>query len=334
MTEQLIRTVLGDIAPAELGRTDCHVHLLHESRLLPGEGLADVGGSHQEVREARAGGITALVELTPIGLGRDPVGLRRIALLTGVHVVMATGLHGDEHYDADHPVRELSADELGDRFAAEVAQAVNAADSGPPMEVDGVRAGVVTVGVGHWRIAPLERSALEAAGAAHRATGAPVVCRLDGGTAAWEVLALLADGDVPAGRVVLAHVDRNPDPGLHVELAAAGAVLSYDGWGRPERWPDSVLLDCLAAVAEAGHDRRLLIGGGLDRRSAFRSHGGLPGLRYLPDRVVPRLENLGLAQRVLVGNPAAVLALPALPARPTAADAPAAPAGGPPSPPA
>lgn len=311
MTEDIIRTVLGDVSPAEVGPVDAHANLLHETPLLPGEGLTDVARTHAEVRDAKLAGISALVELTPIGLGRDPVGLRRIASLTEVHIVMATGLQHEGHYDADHPLRELSPDELGDRFIAELTQAVNSADSGPSMDIEGVRAGVVVVGVGHWRISSWERCAIEAAGAAHRATGVAVVCCLDGGTAAFEVLALLADAGVPASRVVLAHIDRNPDPGLHTELAAAGAALSYDGWGRPERWPDSVLLNCLAAVAAQGYDRRLLVGGGQDRRSGFRSHGGLPGLRYLPERVVPRLEAVGLDQRIMVGNPSALLALAA-----------------------
>jgi hypothetical protein len=48
---------------------------------------------------------------------------------------------------------------------------------------------------------------------------------------------------------MLAHVDRNPDPGLHAELAAAGAYLGYDGMARFKYWPDSVLLDCLLRVA-------------------------------------------------------------------------------------
>ena len=66
---------------------------------------------------------------------------------------------------------------------------------------------------------------------------------------------------MPASAVALAHVDRNPDPGLHAELAAAGAYLGYDGFARSQRWPDSVLLECLerSAVARSGRthpDRR------------------------------------------------------------------------------
>ena len=49
-----------------------------------------------------------------------------------------------------------------------------------------------------------------------------------------------------------AHVDRNPDPGLHAELAAAGAYLGYDGFARIRDWPDSMLIDCVVRSAELG----------------------------------------------------------------------------------
>jgi phosphotriesterase-related protein len=106
-------------------------------------------------------------------------------------------------------------------------------------------------------------------------------------------------------------IDRNPDRGLHAELAAAGAYLGYDGWGRAKYWPDSTLIDCLMAVAAAGADGRIVLGGDVARRSAFRAYGGLPGLGYLGERVIPRLVRTAgdaLVRRLLVENPRGLLA--------------------------
>ena len=49
---------------------------------------------------------------------------------------------------------------------------------------------------------------------------------------------LTGDG-VPADAVVLAHVDRSPDPVLHADLAAAGAYLGYDTFARAREQPES-----------------------------------------------------------------------------------------------
>jgi 5-phospho-D-xylono-1,4-lactonase len=311
----VIRTVLGDLPPGQLGRTDYHEHLLQVTRLLPGDGLDDVEGSAKETEHLRDAGIDALIELTPIGLGRDPVGVRTIAQRTGMHVVMATGVHREEHYEDDHPVRRLDESALVARFESELLEAVDADDTGagPAAPVDGVRAGVIKVGAGYWSISAFERRVLSAAGAAQQSTGAAVVCHLELGSAAWEVLSALRAGGASPDRVVLAHADRNPDPGLHTELAAAGAYLGYDGVARTKYWPDSVLLDCLVAVAEAGGADRLLLGGDVARRSSFASFGGLPGMAYLPQRFVPRLRRSAgdeLVERILVHNPARVFAMP------------------------
>ena len=49
--------------------------------------------STEEAVELRQTGIDALVELTTIGLGRDPRGMADIAAHSGLHIVLATGIH-------------------------------------------------------------------------------------------------------------------------------------------------------------------------------------------------------------------------------------------------
>lgn len=309
-----VRTVRGDIPAGELGRTDYHEHLLQVSELLAGDELDDPERSAAETAGLRDSGFSALVELTPIGLGRDPDGLVEISRRTGMHIVMATGVHREAHYADDHSLRHLDHTALADRFTREITVATDRDDSGvgPARPVDGVRAGVIKVGAGYWSISPFEHRMLVAAAEAQRRTGACIVCHLELGTAAWEVLDVLVAAGARTDRVVLAHADRNPDPGLHLELIAAGAYLGYDGAGRTKYWPDSVLIDCLVRVAENGGGDRLLIGGDVARRSSFSAYGGLPGMAYLGRRYVPRIAAAAgddLIERLLVANPARAFAI-------------------------
>lgn len=307
-----VRTVEGDISPGELGATDYHEHLLMRSPLLRGDELDDVERSAEEAATLRAAGIDAVVELTPIGLGRDPRGVATIAERTGMRIVLATGLHAEAHYPSEHWVRRVETEAFVDLFVRDVTEGCDGADYGGPFPVPtAIRAGVIKVGIGYWSVSPLERRVLEAAGLAHARTAAPVVCHLERGTAGLEAMALLEAFGVPPQRVALAHVDRNPDPGLLTELAASGVYLGFDGPGRAKYWPDSVVLDALIAVAEAGYADRLLLGGDMATRSSFRSYGGLPGMDYLPRRFVPRVRAAGgqtLVDCVLVENPARFLA--------------------------
>jgi 5-phospho-D-xylono-1,4-lactonase len=307
MTGRVVRTVRGDIPPATLGRTDYHEHLLMRTPLLAGDELDDLDRSAAETAQLRDAGIDAVVELTPLGCGRDPLGVAAIAERTGVHIVLATGVHREAHYGPDHWVRGAGTETLVDRFVADI---IDGCEPGP----DAVRAGVIKVGVGYWSISELERRVLHAAAEAHRRTGAPIVCHLEQGTAAWEVVELLVGAGTPPEVLALAHADRNPDPGLHADLAAAGVYLGYDGAGRAKYWPDSVLIDCLTTVADQGGGDRLLLGGDVARRSSFRAYGGLPGMAYLPSVFVPRLARVAgeeLVRTVLVDNPARFLTLAA-----------------------
>jgi predicted metal-dependent phosphotriesterase family hydrolase len=116
---------------------------------------------------------------------------------------------------------------------------------------------------------------------------------------------------VRAERVILGHVDRNPDPGEHAETAAMGAWLQLDGPGRTKYWPDSTILALIAELAERGHADRLLLGGDTGRRSMMRAYGGGPGMDYVFARFKPRLEReLGseLSERIFVANPARAFA--------------------------
>lgn len=310
-----VRTVTGDVEPDALGTVNYHEHLFQRSPLLPGDDLDDEDASGREASELRDSGFAALVDATPLGLGRRPDAIRRISRATGLTVVMTTGVHRREHYASDHPLLSASEDELAAAFLRDLtlgaAEGLAAGSSDPEPDQDAApRAGVLKVGLGYWRIDDAARRAIAAVGIAHRATGAPVMVHLEHGTAAHEALDALGAAGVDADRVALAHIDRNPDPGLHIELAARGAFLGYDGAARARDWPDSVLIDCLTETARRGGTDRVLLGGDVARATRYRAYGGIPGLHYLGERFVPRLRDAAgddIVDGVLRRNPAAWL---------------------------
>ncbi len=95
MPDAQVITVTGPRDAATLGVIDAHDHLLIDSPGMPGTGFTDVERSIEEARDGLASGISTLVEMTPIGLGRDPAGLRAISEATGLAIVAASGFHRD-----------------------------------------------------------------------------------------------------------------------------------------------------------------------------------------------------------------------------------------------
>lgn len=318
----VVRTVLGDIDPAQLGATDYHEHLFQVSPLLPGDELDDEDLSGCEAALLTASGFATMIDATPFGLGRDPEAVARISADTGMHVVATTGRHREAHYGDDHPLQVWSVDRLAALFVADVTRGMPVDDAlvfeGPDVpraaSPDGapVRAGMLKAGVGYWSISAFEHTTLLAVAEAHRATRAPVMVHLEFCTAAHEVLDLLEAAGVASDRVVLAHADRDPDPGLHASLAERGAYLGYDGFARPRTRSDAELLALTEKVVALGAGDRVLLGGDVARRTRYISYGGMPGLAYLGERYLPRLRSAvgdEAVERMLVANPARLLTL-------------------------
>jgi 5-phospho-D-xylono-1,4-lactonase len=290
----IVRTVRGDIDPGELGACDAHEHLFLVTPAQPGDEYADVEHAVEEATTLAGAGAQALVDWTPIGLGRDLDGLRTVSERAGLHVVGATGLHRDAHYRPDDPLRSEPPGSLADRFVADLEEC-----------------GVIKLGASYHHLTQFEQRAFEAAAQAHVRTGAPVCVHTEHGTMGLAIVERLGRLGVEASSVVLAHLDRNPDAGEHAETGATGAWLQLDGPGRTKYWPDSTILRLIADLAERGLADRILLGGDTGRRSMLRAYGGGPGMDYLFARFKPRLEReLGddLSEQIFVRNPARAFA--------------------------
>ncbi len=286
--------MLGDIDPAELGVTNAHDHLFFASALLPGQELDDPAAAAAELRRFQAAGGTALVQWTPHGLGRRMPDLARLSRETGVHLVGATGLHRAEHYAPAALSRVV--DDLAGVFVEDLTGA------------DAPRAGLVKVAGAFHTIDAHARLTMTAAALAHRETGAPIAVHLELGTAALETVDLLCGRlDVSPERVILGHLNRNPDPRLQRKIAETGVFLGFDGPSRANHPTDGRLFDGLEVLVEAGHGDRILLGGDTTTAAA-RSQ---PGASYLLTTLAPRLAKLlgeDAVTAMLVANPARAFA--------------------------
>ncbi|MYQ94456.1 phosphotriesterase [Streptomyces sp. SID4946] len=291
----VIRTVLGDIRPQELGVCDAHDHLFLRSRQLPGRELDDVAAARAELEAFRAVGGAAVVQWTPHGMGRRAADLATLSRATGVHLVCATGLHQAPHVAPE--LLEGLRGRLAEVFVTELTEGIG---------TSGVRAGLIKVAGGFHALDAHARWTMAAAAEAHHATGAPIAVHLELGTGALDVLDLLCgELGVPGHRVILGHLNRFPDPVTQRQAAAAGCWLAFDGPSRTHHATDWKMPAGARALAEAGFGDRLLLGGDTVTAGA-RSVDGGPGMPYLLRRLRPRLAaELGteLVDRILTEHP-------------------------------
>ncbi|MGD8193574.1 hypothetical protein ACEXQB_003655 [Herbiconiux sp. P18] len=291
-----IRTVRGDIDPAEAGAVDSHDHLFLTTPTLPGEQLDDESAAGDVLRAFAAAGGGTIVQWTPQGLTRRISTLERLSGATGVHVVAATGRHRRPVYGARWVEPEPCIDELAASFITDITHRA---------------CGLIKVGTGSAAISPDESVALHAAALAHHATGAPIAVHLEQGSAAELVLGVLLAAAVPATSIVLGHLGRNPEPARILEAARSGAWLCLDTPSPRHPIEPGRLVHLLATLVEHGHLAQLLLGADTtvaNARSDVRSFGPAALLQSL----LPRVEHVlgdDVARRIVRGNPARAWAM-------------------------
>jgi 5-phospho-D-xylono-1,4-lactonase len=311
-----VRTVLGDVAPAELGVTYAHEHLVIDGgrpvEMSPDFLLADLDRLTEEVGTARAAGLGSALDAMPADCGRNPAKLAELSRRTGLHIIAATGLHHERFYGPSHWSLRATTDELADLFVADIEDGIDARDySGPIVRRTDVRAGVVKVAGSEAGPSARDVPIFRAAALAHARTGVPVHTHCDGGTGALEQLRLLADAGVPAGRISLSHVDKVVDRGYHRDLFAAGAYAVYD---QAFRWGDrpNGTLQLLDWAAEDGNVSQVMLGMDAARQGYYAAFGGSPGLPFLLREFSAAMEARGLIEPIrramFVENPARAFA--------------------------
>jgi phosphotriesterase-related protein len=338
----VVRTVRGPIAPDELGVTMAHEHLWMDSRPLlavhgydrtdagawdaaaaaearwnPGShpdnyDLTDVAMTAAELVPFVAAGGRSIVELTPPGLGRDPVRCREISERSNVHVVVGTG----QYLEPVHEAWLAGATEaaIADRLCAEARAGIG--DTG-------IRPGIYgEIGTSN-PVTPAERRVLRAVAAASTDTGLAISVHvhpwgLEGATVLDELEAAGAD---PA-RVILGHVSTAVDrPDALRGLLDRGATLGFDLFGFDHsllgagRWPpsDRDVAMRIADLVREGRGDRIVVGQDIGVRSRLRRWGGW-GYAHLLAHVVPLFRELGVAEAairtMLVDTPARLLTVP------------------------
>jgi len=312
-----VRTVLGDLAPSDLGVTYAHEHLIIDGgrmvELSPDFLLADVDKAVGELDSAARLGLRAVVDAMPCDLGRNVLKLAEVSRRSGIHVVAPTGLHLGMYYPAEHWANIGTVELMAERFTAEIAEGIRDGNGPSPH-----RAGVIKIAGSRDVLSARDVRVFQAAAVAHHATGVPILTHCTDGTAAPEQIQRLTDAGVPPDAITLSHTDKVVDRGYHRELLASGVFVEYD---QAFRWPhgaDNGTLTLLRWMLEDGMAGQLMLGLDAARQGYLSAYGGGPGMSFLLGEFSQRMASAGVTsearRRLFVDNPARAFAF----GRPTA----------------
>lgn len=312
-----IETTLGPFPVATLGRVNAHDHVILEGGVTtvnePDFRLDSVEKAAEELRRWRASGGGAVVDTQPSGCGRNVDKLVAVSEATGLPIVVSTGFQHRKFYLPDHWQYRYGEDAIYELLLAEVVEGVDGNGyDGPVVRRLPVKAGVVKVAGDYNYVQENMKRLIRAVGRLHQATGVPVFAHTEHGTAGDELLDLLEAAGVDPARVMLSHLDRNPDFALHRRLAERGAYLQYDTPSRIKYQPEHLVVELMRSLFDAGLGSQILLGGDMARRSYWQAYGGGPGFDYLLRVFTPRLREEGFSgdeiEQIWVHNPARWLA--------------------------
>ncbi|MCC7104659.1 MAG: hypothetical protein IT307_05915 [Chloroflexi bacterium] len=345
-------TVRGPIAPDQLGVTMTHTHVLFDLTpifVMPDEasrrGLAlaplalenlgairrdavanrdnlqhlDVDAAIREVSRFKQLGGGTLVEVSPRGLARDPIGLLQVSNATGVNLVCCTGLY----VGLSHPpfVPRSSVDELAAMMVADLTRGIGET---------GIRAGVIKIAMGNGQGRPFvddnEEKAFRAAIRAHAETNAALVIHPSRPYTDrhWDTyFDLVQQNGGKLEKCVASHVEfiaRDVD--YQKSLLNRGANLAYDQFGGEEysasRGPafdagypsDRERLLGVSALVHAGYAGQVVLSNEVAFKTNYESFGG-QGYGHILRNIVPELRALGATteqiETMLIANPARLL---------------------------
>jgi len=282
-------TTLGAFAADQLGMILPHEHIFVDLGPIEAESYrsADVDDvirvMRPEIEKIKQQGITALVECTPVGVGRRADIDLAVSKATAFPVVLPTGIYREPWVPPW--AQEASETQLFEWMLGELTDQIEAC---------GVPAAWIKVSAGDDGITPCESKILRAAARAGAATNAIIGSHTIRGRVARDQLEIIEAAGYTADRFIWIHTQAEPDFALHCEMAQRGAWLEYDAIGSSQI-DDTTFINWILRLVEAGYGEKLLLSHDRGWYDPSKPGGGIPKpYTYLCETFLPKLRSAGV----------------------------------------
>lgn len=320
-----VNTVTGPVPADALGRTLMHEHFLFG--FAGWQGDATLGGFQEEAytkdcvqaaEDAKAYGISTIVDATTNECGRNVRFLKKIAELTGMNIICSTGYYyQDESAYAYWNFRKGFAnieDEIYEMMATELTKGI---------EGTGIKAGVIKLASSQGKISPMEEVFFRAAARAQKETGCVIITHTQLGTMGVEQARLLTSCGADPGKIAIGHMCGSVDLGYHEEVLKQGVYVNLDRFGLEGELfhtpTDEERMDLIQKLVEKGYGDKILLGHdsvnvnlgrGLIMTDFMKDAMKDANIRNIGKKVLPGLARRGIAEdqidALLAANPRAL----------------------------
>lgn len=278
--------------------------------LLDNVQMMDYDTQKKEIEYFRNAGGRTVVDVSTIGLGRDPELLRRVSVETGLNVVCGAGYYVQGAQSAAN--LELTVEQMEENIVREVEVGIGHTD---------IKASVIgEIGVSEVMY-PFEKKSLTAACRAQVRTNAPLIIHINPwSTQGDNAMEIVEAHNIAPEKVVISHVDvenredyilRLLDKGVYVEFDNFGKENDCDPWDiRPGNGPfvtDRERVALVKKLVDRGYAKQLLFSTDICLKSLLHAYGGW-GYDHVITNILPALRYVGVSEsaieEIMVHNPA------------------------------
>ena len=304
-----LRNQFSEFADPEkrsISEQNVDIHNLGELRLNPYAVrdnllIDDLDMIVDEVLQFKQRGGTAIVECTSVGIHRDVTKLREVAERTGVTVIAGCGYYTHDTHPAD--MDRWSSEDIAQQMVCDLTEGIDGTD---------IKAGVMGELGTSESIHPNERKCLLAAAQAFPQQRVPIyVHTYPWGQAGLEAADLLIDHGVDAGKIVICHLDVQPDLSYVRSVLERGVWLEFDNFGKEFYIPpeergfaggvfmrDMERVHLLKQVIEWGYEGQVLLTNDICLKSMLHAYGGW-GYDHILKNVAPMMLHEGVEQNTV-----------------------------------
>lgn len=309
----IIQTVNGPVEADSLGLILPHEHLFVDLRgpLTPGYATGDPEEVGQLLKPyldaAHDAGVTALVECSTSGVGRNMAVLHHLATLTPIRIIAPSGVYREAFIPPDQ--RDMSVEALAEKWIRELTEGLDGTS---------IKAGFIKIAMSDDGPTALEERSLKAAAKASQQTNAVIGSHTIGGRVARAEMDILEAAGLDLSRFIWIHAHSDPDMSVHLEAVRRGAWIEFDAIGALDWFPEqSKMIDFVIHLLEAGYGEQILLshdaGWYEPGRPGGVPQGGVRGYTALIDQFIPALRERGVGEAIIrqltVTNPAHAFAM-------------------------
>ena len=341
-----VMTVLGSIDPSEVGNTSTHDHIIIEFEAILNEPLNkseikmmdekislenlgwvrfnwssskdnlkynDINLATSELNYYKVAGGKTIVDVTNIGLGRNPEKLKEISNKTGINIVMGAGYYVEL-------AQQKGYAKDGIEFLYETI--INDINLG--VGQTNIKSGIIGEVGCSWPWTNNEKLSMEASVLAHKSSGLPLLIHPGRNQfAPLEIIKYIDDLGADLKNVVLGHIDRTIfDFEILKETAETGVFLNLDLWGHdspfyplaPETYMpgDHERIKMIEFLIDQGFEDSILLAHDICTKHRLKKYGG-HGFDHLLTRVVPWMKNRKIEDKIInkmmIQNPQKMLTI-------------------------